>query len=345
MSGEYHLTMDQSEKDALLYVPNAGLTDAEQMGLSKTARFTRTDATHLGVGGQPLPESMSEFTRQPGTRMPSSLRQRSTKIWKRSVRTSSTICCRCRYEWITFRSGSSVLTHITIQFDTKDLQFRNQENSSTATVNILGRVSTLSKRPLSPFEDAVSITQLRKCLQQLVLASPHQIYQKTLPLQPSAYKLKIIAKDLVGGNAGTSEVSLRVPRLEDDVLSTSSLILADQIEKVPTKSIGTGMFVIGGSKVRPRVGETYSRNEKLGIYMQVYNFVPDQTTHKPECDRYRNRRRGESEGIRVPRGGRAVAGRSGAGGDRKAAATGGSGSRTIQIEYQVTDKLRSSNDS
>ena len=42
MTGEYRMTMDPSEKDALLYVPNAGLTLAEQMGLStKTARFHR----------------------------------------------------------------------------------------------------------------------------------------------------------------------------------------------------------------------------------------------------------------------------------------------------------------
>ena len=37
MSGEYHLTMDPSEKDALLMVPGAGLTQMESMGLaSKT---------------------------------------------------------------------------------------------------------------------------------------------------------------------------------------------------------------------------------------------------------------------------------------------------------------------
>ena len=51
MSGEYHMTMDPSEKDALLYVPGAGLTLNEQMGLStKTDRFNRTDGTHLGTG-------------------------------------------------------------------------------------------------------------------------------------------------------------------------------------------------------------------------------------------------------------------------------------------------------
>src|SRR3954454_16782812 len=46
MTGEYRMTMDPSEKDALLMVPNAGLTLMEQMGMaSKTDRFSRTDGT------------------------------------------------------------------------------------------------------------------------------------------------------------------------------------------------------------------------------------------------------------------------------------------------------------
>src|SRR6202451_1057154 len=64
MSGEYHLTMDPSEKDALLYVPGAGLTMMESMGMaSKTSRFDNTDGTQLAqpLGGQP--ESHEEFTR------------------------------------------------------------------------------------------------------------------------------------------------------------------------------------------------------------------------------------------------------------------------------------------
>src|ERR1700686_2972897 len=64
MSGEYHMTMDPSEKDALLYVPGAGLTLAEQMGTAdKSQRFNRTDGTHLGTGNSPLPASMDEFSR------------------------------------------------------------------------------------------------------------------------------------------------------------------------------------------------------------------------------------------------------------------------------------------
>src|SRR5512146_2913825 len=62
MTGEYRMTMDPSEKDALLYVPNAGLTMMEQMGLSSKAdRFNRTDGTHLGTGDSPLPSRMNQF--------------------------------------------------------------------------------------------------------------------------------------------------------------------------------------------------------------------------------------------------------------------------------------------
>src|SRR5438477_3447212 len=64
MTGEYRMTMDPSEKDALLYVPGVGLTQAEQMGLSsKTARFSRTDGTHLAsfLGGTPA--RMDPFSR------------------------------------------------------------------------------------------------------------------------------------------------------------------------------------------------------------------------------------------------------------------------------------------
>jgi hypothetical protein len=39
--------------------------------------------------------------------------------------------------------------------------------------------------------------------------------------------------------------------------------------------------VIGASKVRPRVDEVFKRDEKLGIYMKLYNLGSDETSHKP----------------------------------------------------------------
>jgi hypothetical protein len=79
----------------------------------------------------------------------------------------------------------------------------------------------------------------------------------------------------------TLPVALNVPHFEDETLASSSLILADLIERVPTTSIGTGQFVIGDTKVRPRLNDTFSRGEKLGIYTQFYNFSPDEKTKKP----------------------------------------------------------------
>jgi hypothetical protein len=79
----------------------------------------------------------------------------------------------------------------------------------------------------------------------------------------------------------TYPMALNVPHFDEEKLGQSSLILADVIEKVPTNSIGTGQFVVGDTKVRPRINDTFDRKEKLGIYTQLYNFGPDEKSKKP----------------------------------------------------------------
>jgi hypothetical protein len=95
------------------------------------------------------------------------------------------------------------------------------------------------------------------------------------------YRLNIVAKDVVGGTMTNYEMALNVPHFDEEKLGSSSLILADLIEKVPTRSIGAGQFVIGDSKVRPRMTDSFTRAEKLGIYQQFYNFAADEKTKKP----------------------------------------------------------------
>jgi len=74
-----------------------------------------------------------------------------------------------------------------------------------------------------------------------------------------------------------------VPEFHDEKLGTSSLILADQMHKVPSTDIGGGNFVIGDMFVRPRVAApakpvTFQRNQDLSFWMQVYNLGIDQST-------------------------------------------------------------------
>jgi len=80
----------------------------------------------------------------------------------------------------------------------------------------------------------------------------------------------------------THRTALRVPEFDSESLSASSLIIADRIERVPTRSLGTGQFVIGSSKVRPRIGEEFKPSERMGIYLQVYNLGEDEATQRPQ---------------------------------------------------------------
>src|ERR1700692_4740976 len=64
MCGDYHMTMDRSEKDALLYVPNAGLTMYEQIGMaSKSDRFMNGGIERLGTGPRSASQNSKEFDR------------------------------------------------------------------------------------------------------------------------------------------------------------------------------------------------------------------------------------------------------------------------------------------
>ncbi len=282
MSGEFRMTMDPSEKDALTYVPGAGLTLYEQMGLAdQSQRFTRTDGTTLGTGNQPLPESMNEFTRL--QQFANLQKAPNVKFKDLQAVVSSSI----RYNNLPFKAradyikitDSTILTTITIEFQRRDLQFAQKDNMSKATVNIFGRITSITGKVVSTFEDPVTVEVPADMLQKALAGA--SIYQKEVPLAPGMYRLNIVCKDVTGGNMTTYPMALTVPHFDEEKLASSSLILADLIEKVPTNNIGTGQFVIGDTKVRPRMTDTFAQNEKLGIYTQFYNFSPDEKTKKP----------------------------------------------------------------
>jgi hypothetical protein len=114
-------------------------------------------------------------------------------------------------------------------------------------------------------------------------------------LRPGLYRLDIVIKDVQSGNVGVVNTRLAVPRYDEEKLEASSLILADQIEHVPAKQIGTGQFVLGSSKVRPRLEGDFTTAERLGIYLQVYNLKPDEKTHKSNASFVYTVKKGEAQ--------------------------------------------------
>ena len=284
MTGEYRMTMDPSEKDALLYVPNAGLTMMEQMGMSSKAdRFNRTDGTRLGTGTQPLPQRMNQFER---LRQFSQLQKApAVKFKDLEAAVNSTVKfnllpMRVRADFMRM-TASTVQTNITLQLEKRDLQFQNKDGIAKSAVNIYARITSMSRRVVNVFEDVVTMEVPSDMLEAASKGS--SVYGKSIPLPPGTYRINIVVKDVFGGNMNNYEMALNVPRLEDDVFGMSSVVLADLIEKVPTRSIGNGQFVIGTTKVRPRVTESFTRDEKMGIYVKFYNFEPDEKTRKPNA--------------------------------------------------------------
>jgi GWxTD domain-containing protein len=286
-SGEYHLTMDPGEKDALLHVPGAGLSLMESMGMaSKADRFTRADGmtTPTTLGG--TPSSMNEFNRleqYSKAFKPPEVKYKDLEaiVTARIVRDQVHFTWRTDYLKVT---NDTVLVPVTVQVPNNQLSFENKEGVHSATLNVFGRVSSLTGRVVQTFEDSVSRDFPDSLFQQSVKLQ--SIYQKAIPLRPGLYRLDLVIKDVKSGNVGVVNNRLQVPRYEDDKLEASSLIVADgnKLEHVPSKQIGTGQFVLGSTKVVPRLDGEFNPNEKLGIYMQVYNLKPDEKTHKSSAN-------------------------------------------------------------
>jgi GWxTD domain-containing protein len=281
-TGEFRLTTDPSEKDALLYVPGAGLTLAEQQGMSsKAARFTNTDGTHMAPSPYGARSSnLDEFSRL----------ELASKIWQppavkfkdlEEVVSSRIVRDQIKFDYrFDFMrvAGDTVLVPITLQIPNNQLSFQSKDGVHTATLNLFARVSSLSGRTVQTFEDTIRRDFPDSLLQASLRTA--SIYQKALPLRPGLYRLDVVIKDTTSNNIGVVNTRLAVPPFDDEKLQASTLILADEISPVAAKDIGLGMFVIGSMKVRPKLDHSFSANQPIGVYFQIYNLKIDDKTHK-----------------------------------------------------------------
>jgi GWxTD domain-containing protein len=281
-TGEFRLTTDPSEKDAMLYVPGAGLTLAEQQGMSsKAARFTNTDGTHMAPSPYGARSSnLDEFSRL----------ELEAKIWTppavkfkdlEAVVSSRIVRDQIKFDYrFDFMrvAGDTVLVPITIQIPNNQLSFQSKDGVHTATLNLFARVSSLSGRTVQTFEDTIRKDFPDSLLQGSLRSS--SIYQKAVPLRPGLYRLDVVLKDTTSNNIGVVNTRLAVPPFDDDKLQASTLILADEISPVASKDIGLGMFVIGSMKVRPKLDQSFLATQPIGVYFQIYNLKIDDNTHK-----------------------------------------------------------------
>jgi GWxTD domain-containing protein len=290
MCGDYHMTMDRSEKDALLNTPNAGLTLYEQMGMSSKAdRFSGGGLERLGRGPFSNDLQTKEFDRLEQfykLQKPPAVKFKDLEEVVSHKISVNLMPFDVRTDFVRVTSDT-VLVPITIQVKNRDVTFVNKDGVQRGTVNIFGRVTTLTGKIVQTFEDTVQVDVPAELLPKVTENS--SVYWKALPLRPNLYRIDVAVKDVNGDRSGLWSSRLPVPSFDDDRLSSSSLIVADTMSPVSTKEIGTGMFVIGNTKVRPRVASAngkpvvFKRNQKVYFWMQVYNLGVDDKTHKPSA--------------------------------------------------------------
>jgi GWxTD domain-containing protein len=286
--GDYHFTIDRSEKDALLHVPNGGPTMYESMGTAKRADRFKGGLESLGTG--PMSNSQQQgkqFDRlEMATKLfappPVKFKDLENFISEHKLLTGPVFPFDVRTDFVKV-TENTVLVPVTLQLKNRDITFVTKDGVAKGVVNILGKVTTLTHKTVQTFEDTVEVEQPAELLEKSL--DKQSVYWKALPLLPGLYRLDIAIKDQNNpDHLGIYGRGLNVPSFHDEKLATSTLILADKMNLVSSREIGSGNFVIGNTYIRPRVTPnaatpvSYKRNQQLNFWMQVYNLGIDEAT-------------------------------------------------------------------
>ena len=288
--GAYEMTLDRSKKDALLHVPNAGLTTMEEMGMANKADRFRGGLESLGTGPFNQNNQSKQFDRMDTfaklNRAPDvKFKDLQNELVTHKFRTNL-LPFDVQVDFVKLTSDT-VLVPITLQVPLKGLTFANKEGIQRAVVNVYGQLTKLSGQIVQTFEETLHRDIPAELLEKEI--NNTSLYWKALPMRPGLYRLDVVVKDVNGDKTGIFSRSYTVPDFGDEKLSSSTLILADQMEPVPAREVGTGNFVIGTNKVRPKVRPadgkpaSFTKKEKVNFWLQVYNLGVDQKTNKPSA--------------------------------------------------------------
>jgi GWxTD domain-containing protein len=293
MTGEYHLTMNPCEKDAMANVPGdmTGCQGGVAIGSIWNPNLVISPTQLNGSNGRGsmvtsniMGQKFNEFNRldlYAKIWQPPSVKFKDLRSMVTSTVTAQLLPFSIRTDFLKI-TEDMVLTPITLQVPAREIQFENKDGVMHGVLDFYGQLTTIGGRVATTFEQSAVVDVPQHDFQAYV----HQkfVYQKALYLRPGRYKLSVVIKDDHSGHMGSQNLGIIVPTFSDEKLMTSSLILADQIQPLPTSQVGSGPWVIGGTKVRPSVNQVFTQSQNLGIYMQVYNLGLDPKTHQPSAN-------------------------------------------------------------
>ena len=286
--GDYHLTIDPNEKDALLHVPGAGLTLAEQQGLASKATRMMGNLQNIGpAGNMDNSKEFDKLEQLAKINTPPKIKFKDLEEVVSHKINVNLMPFDIRMDFVKV-TDDTVLVPVVVQVKNKDITFVSKEGIQRGTVNIFGRVTGLTGRVAQTFEDTVQVDVPNELLEKTQEHSSQ--YWKAIPLRPGRYRFDVVVKDVNGDRMGTWSHGVMVPEFNEDKLASSSLIMAEGLEKVATKSVGAGNFVIGQTKfLHPKVAAAdgkpaiYHQNQRMNFWLQVYNLQMDEKTKRPSA--------------------------------------------------------------
>ena len=285
--GDFHFTIDRSEKDALLHVPGAGQTQYEEMGQAKKADRFKGGMESLGTGPMSSQNQSKQFDRiELAAKIfappPIKFSDLDNFISEHKLINGPIFPFDVRTDFVKV-TDSTVMVPVTVQIKNRDITFVTKDGVSKGFVNILIKVTTLTHRTVQSDETTVEVEQPAELLEKAL--DRKSVYWKALPLPPGLYRLDIAIKDVNNADhIGVYGKGFEVPTFHEEKLATSTLILADEMNSVSSHDIGSGSCVIGNTHICPRVSSnpatpvSFKRNQQLNFWMQVYNLGIDDAT-------------------------------------------------------------------
>lgn len=283
-SGEFRLAITPWEKDALLMIPGAGLTIAEELGAA-----TRRDhpyfkpynaERYLGMHTRMKDDPFIRYETIAKMQRPAQLKYKDLKEIVEVNVEYNNLPFRTRQDFFRL-NDQQVLVPVTIEIQNKDLSFAMENGMQVSRVAVYGMITSLRNRVVAEFEDDLVVSYKPEALANGLRS--RSVYQKAVPLESKMrYRLDLVVKDLNSDQVGVTRLGIIPPSFDPENLSTSSLILSDYLRPEDDEKRLNEMFVIGDVKVRPNLTKVFDKRDPFWVYVHVYNAALDQTSLTPE---------------------------------------------------------------
>ena len=291
-SGEFRLAMTPWEKDALLMIPGAGLTIAEELGVATRADHPYfkpyNQDRYLGMHTRTQDDPFLRYDTIVKSTQPREVKYQDLKQLVQVEVSYDLLPFEVRTDYFRL-ADDGVLAAVSLEVPRKELTFKQEGGVSVARVALYGLVTDLSNQVITEFDDDLVLTGTTSGT-----GDERAVYQKVLPLdRRQRYRLDLVVKDLNTDKVGHRRIGLLPPRYGDDALLASSLVLADLVAPLPEPLNPQEAFQLGDLKVRPLVAGSLRTGSPLWVYVQLYGMAFDQATGLPQLTvTYRVRRDG-----------------------------------------------------